>query len=182
MVALLAVALLAGCGDDASDDAGVQPAGSPAPTDRGAGAKLDEDALLAVNDNFVTCLQRRDELGVQVHYSNGQAASAGEGSGGAVFDDDLSAPKAIGELIDAGQAQYVGIRDNKRDDENRTPQLDILILASETDAETASAKLRQEAGRQPTTDGLFVAVPLDKRSVESPETDAVRVCMDESAP
>jgi hypothetical protein len=161
LLAGLVVVFGAGCGD--GDDARTS---SPAPTaSQAAGGALGEDALLAVHDEFVTCVQDQDSLGIAVHYSGGQAVSDREGVGGAEYDDHLSAPKSLARLTKGGKVQYVGIRAD-RTNRPGTPDLDVLIFASESDAATQSQAVGDEAKASPETEGLFVSVPLHQANAK----------------
>lgn len=122
---------------------------------RPAAATPQRDALVATHDEFVTCVQKHDELGLTVRYRDGQAvASTGEGHVRGKFDDRVSAPGAIGALVERGAAQYVGLRSGTG------PDLDVLILPSPADAEAAAARIAGETGRSPGRTGAFVTVPL----------------------
>src|SRR5690349_10137817 len=89
--AIAAVALLAGCGGDGGDSASKAKAKATATA---AAGTLDENALLTVHDNLVTCAQQHDALGLIAHLSGEQAISDTEGAGGGEYDDRLAAPKA----------------------------------------------------------------------------------------
>jgi hypothetical protein len=151
----------AGCGD--GDNARTS---SPATTaSRAASGALSEDALLAVHDEFVTCVQDQDSLGIAVHYSDGQAVSDREGVGGAEYDDHLSAPKSLARLTNGGKVQYVGLRAD-RTNRPGTPDLDVLIFASESDAAAQSQAVGDEAKASPEHEGLFVSVPLHEANAK----------------
>src|SRR4051794_3439506 len=101
-----AVLLATGCGDG---DKAARPSATPAAS-QAAGGALSEDALLAVHDAFVTCVQDKESLGIATHSSGGRAVSDQEGVGGAEYDDRLGAPKALARLTKAGKVEYVGLR------------------------------------------------------------------------
>jgi hypothetical protein len=130
-----------------------------------AGGGLSEDALLAVHDEFVTCVQDHDSLGIAVHYSAGQAVSDREGVGGSEYDDHLGAPKSLARLTTGGKVQYVGLRADRA---NRpgTPDVDVLIFASESDAAAQSQAVGDEAKASPEHKGLFVTVPLHEANAK----------------
>jgi len=155
MVAGVVAMLAAGCGDG-------QKARTSSPTpapSQAAGGELSKDALLAVHDELVTCVQNHDSLGIAVHYSNGRAVSDREGVGGAEYDDHLTAPKSLARLTKGGTVQYVGLR---ADQTNRpgTPDVDVIIFASESEAAKRSHALGDEARAPAEQKGLFVSVPL----------------------
>src|SRR4051794_30404891 len=155
LLAALAALFGGGCGHaDKAQSSSPTPAVS-----RAAGAGLSEDALLAVHDAFVTCVQDHDSLGIAVHYSGGQAVSDREGVGGAEYDDHLSAPKSLARLTKGGKVQYVGLRAD-RTNRPGTPDLDVLIFASEPDAAAQSQAVADEARVSAEHEGLFVSVPL----------------------
>ena len=144
-----------GCGDgDKARSSSPTPAVSQA-----AGGGLSDDALLAVHDEFVTCVQDHDSLGIAVHYSGGRAVSDREGVGGAEYDDHLSAPKSLARLTKGGKVQYVGLRAD-RTNRPGTPDVDVLIFASESDAARQSQAVADEARVSSEHEGLFVSVPL----------------------
>jgi hypothetical protein len=177
-VAAIVVAA-SGCGGDS----GKTEIKSPATAAPSANAqRLDEDALLAVHDEFVVCAQKEDALGLIAHYGDGHAVTDSEGAGGGEYDDNLSAPKAIARLIGGEKAQYVGMRANRRD-KGRTPNLDILIFPSESEASAEAASLGQEAGAPADQQGLFVTVPLDaKTRVPKATAGPLAACREQAVP
>ena len=154
--AIVVTAVLAGCGG--GDDKDATPAAKATATATAAGGKLDEDALLAVHDDFVTCVQREDALGLVAHLSGDQAISDTEGTGGGEYDDHLAAPKATVALTGAG-AQFVGLRADTRH-KSGTSDVDVLIFKSEDEAAKARGQLAQEAGGKAEQSGVFVNVTL----------------------
>jgi hypothetical protein len=155
LLAALAALFGTGCGDGKT--AQISP---PTPTaSQAAGGPVSKDALLAVHDEFVTCVQDQDALGIAVHYSGGQAVSDREGVGGAEYDDHLSAPKSVARLTKGGTVEYVGLRAD-RTNRPGTPDVDVLIFASESDAATQSQAVGDEAKASPEQVGLFVSIPL----------------------
>jgi hypothetical protein len=154
LLAGFVVLLATGCGNG---DKAERP--SPTRTASQAAGGLSGDALLAVHDEFVTCVQDQDSLGIAAHYSGGRAVSDREGVGGAEYDDQLSAPKTLARLTKTGKAQYVGLRAD-RTNRPGTPDLDVLIFASKSDAAAQKGALAQEAGVSADQEGLFVSVPL----------------------
>jgi hypothetical protein len=159
MPALMIAACLAaaaGCGGDggSGDEAGTPAPGSaPRP---GVGATLDQDGLDTVHDNLYECL-RKAGGGVLARYVNGQASVA-DTFGNAEYDDRLAAPKTETKLLDAGDAQFIGVRADHRDTADRgRPDVDVLIFPSADRAEEALPALQAEAGTAE-RDGLFVRV------------------------
>jgi hypothetical protein len=146
----------AGCGG------GDTPSPTPTATQTER-SELSMDALLAVHDEFVTCAQDRDALGIAVHYSGGRAVSDREGVGGAAYDDHLSAPKSLARLTKDGKVQYVGLRAD-RTNRPGTPDVDVLIFASESEAAKQSAPVGDEAGAAAKQEGVFLSVPLHEPS------------------
>jgi hypothetical protein len=161
-------ALLAGCGGggDGADPAATQTATAA------AAARLDEDQLLAVHDNLVTCAQQQDSLGLVAHLSGNQAVSDSEGVGGGEYDDHLAAPKATVALTGTG-AQFVGLRADTRHRKG-TSDVDVLIFPSEQEAAKAREQLEQESGGKAEQDGLFVNVTL--RQAKTAEADTLARC------
>jgi hypothetical protein len=155
LLAGFVVLLATGCGDG---DKAERPSPTPPPS-HAAGSGLSEDALLAVHDEFVTCVQDQDSLGIAAHYSGGRAVSDQEGLGGTEYDDRLSAPKTLARLTKAGKVQYVGLRAD-RTNRPGTPDLDVFIFVSESEAAAQKGALAQEAGASADQQGLFVSVPL----------------------
>lgn len=179
VAAVLAGLSLAACAG--SDDQGGSSSTPPpsAQADESSG-KLDENALLAVNDEFVTCVQQEDVLGLVVHYSDGKAISSTEGVGGAEYNDKLSAPKTIGTLVDGGTAQYVGLRANTRE-ESEAADVDVLILPSESEAAAEGGRLAKEAETEADQKGLFVIVPLNA-APRRKAVSALATCIDGALP
>lgn len=155
LAALSALVLIAmtGCG---GDDDTKKPAAKAKATV--AADRFDEDALLTVHDNLVTCAQQHDDLGLIAHLSGNQAISDTEGAGGGEYDDHLAAPKATTELTGAG-AEYVGLRADTRH-RRGTSDIDVLIFAAEPDAAKAREQLAEEAGGAVEQAGHFVNVTL----------------------
>lgn len=149
------VLLASGCGDGGkAERPSPTPSASPA-----AGSRLSKDGLLAVHDEFVTCVQDQDSLGIVAHSSGGRAVSDQEGVGGAEYDDQLSAPKTLARLAKAGKVEYVGLRAD-RINRPGTPDLDVFIFGSASDAAAQMKALAHEAGASAIQNGLFVTVPL----------------------
>jgi hypothetical protein len=167
--AVVALGLLTGCGGG-GDGADPTPAAKASPA--AAAGQLDEDALLAVHDNLVTCAQQEDSLGLVAHLSGDQAISDTEGVGGGEYDDHLAAPKATVALTGAG-AQFVGLRADTRHRKG-TSDVDVLIFPSEQEATDAREQLAQEAGGKAEQAGVFVNVTL--RSADGAEADALARC------
>ncbi len=172
-VLLATLLLAAGCGG--GDDGDATPAAKSTAT--AAAGKLDEDALLAVHDNLVTCAQQHDELGLVAHLSGDQAISDTEGSGGGEYDDHLAAPKATVALTGAG-AQFVGLRADTRH-ETGASDVDVLIFPSEEEAATGREQLAQEAGGKAEQAGVFVNVTL--REAKGAEADVLASCEEEAS-
>src|SRR4051794_15870119 len=116
---IAACLLLVGCG-------GGDPAPKPLP---GVGAELDADGLDTVHDALYECL-RQAGGGVLARYLDGRASVA-DSFNTVDYDDALAAPKASKEILDAGEAQYIGVRENRRDpaDKGRA-DVDVLIFRS----------------------------------------------------
>jgi hypothetical protein len=166
--------LLAGCGGggDGADQAAKKTATAT------AAAELDEDALLTVHDNLVTCAQQEDSLGLVAHLSGNQAISDSEGVGGGEYDDHLAAPKATVALTGAG-AQFVGLRADTRH-RRGTSDVDVLIFPSEQEAADAREQLAQESGGDAQQDGVFVNVTL--REAKAAEADTLARCEADAKP
>ena len=171
-VLLATLLLAAGCGGGDDDDA--TPAAKSTAT--AAAGKLDEDALLAVHDNLVTCAQQHD-LGLVAHLSGDQAISDTEGSGGGEYDDHLAAPKATVALTGAG-AQFVGLRADTRH-KTGASDVDVLIFPSDDEAATGREQLAQEAGGKAEQAGVFVNVTL--RGAEGADAGVLASCEDEAS-
>jgi hypothetical protein len=154
--ALMIAACLAaaGCGGDDGDESSTPAPG--APPRPGVGATLDQDGLDTVHDNLYECL-RKAGGGVLARYVNGQASVA-DTFGNAEYDDRLAAPDAESKLLDAGDAQFIGVRADRRDPADRgRPNVDVLIFPSADRAEEALPALQAEAGSAERV-GLFVRV------------------------
>lgn len=173
-VMLATLGLVIGCGGGDGDTAkqGTATAG-PA-----AGGTLDEDALLAVHDNLVTCAQQHDELGLVAHLSGDQAISDSEGAGGGEYDDALAAPKSTVALTGAG-AQFVGLRADTRH-RRGTSDVDVLIFPSDDAAAKGREQLADEAGDKAEQSGVFVNVTL--RAAKGAEADVLASCEEQAAP
>ena len=146
-VLLIAASLaLVGCGGD--DDPGPEPR-------PGVGAELDQDGLDSVHDTLYECL-RRASGGVLARYLNGHA-SVSDSYSRVDYDDVLAAPKAEKELLDAGEAQYIGVRANRRERADRgRADVDVLIFRSVDRAQESLPEIQAEAPAE--QDGLFVRV------------------------
>ena len=144
----LALALaLAGCGGGDSN-------GGPRP---GVAASLDADNLARVHDELYTCLRTELPGALLASYLGGQA-SISDSYNRASFDARLAAPEAEAELLDAGRAEYIGVRANRRGGRGRDqPEWDVLILPTSADAEQATAAVAQERGSAD-QDGIFVRI------------------------
>jgi hypothetical protein len=143
----LAAALL-GCGT--SSDGG----GEPRP---GVAASLDADNLAVVHDELYACLREQLPGALLANYLGGQA-SISDSYNRASFDERLAAPKAESALLDAGRAEFIGVRANRRGGRGRgLPEWDVLILPTAGDAERAAAAIAEERGRAD-QDGIFVRV------------------------
>jgi hypothetical protein len=143
---IAACLLVAACGGD-------DPAPQPRP---GVGAELDQDGLDTVHDTLYECL-RRAGGGVLARYVNGQASVADSYSK-VDYDDALAAPKAEKEILDAGEAQYIGVRANRREPAERgRADVDVLIFRSQDRALEAMDSLKAEAPSAE-QDGIFVSI------------------------
>jgi len=171
---LATLVLVTGCGGGEGESAKQGTAtASPA-----ASGTLDEDALLAVHDNLVTCAQQHDELGLVAHLSGDQAISDSEGAGGGEYDDKLAAPSATEALTGAG-AQFVGLRADTRHLRG-TSDVDVLIFPSEEEASKGREQLAEEAGGKAEQAGVFVNVTL--RAAKGAEADALASCEQQAGP
>ena len=172
--AIAVAAILVGCGGgDGGKDA---PAAKVTAT--AAAGTLDEDALLTVHDNLVTCAQQHDDLGLVAHLSGAQAISDSEGVGGGEYDDHLAAPKATVALAGDG-AQFVGLRADTRH-KRGTSDVDVLIFPSEDAAAKAQEQLAEESGGKAERTGLFVNVVL--REARGSASDTLASCEQQSRP
>ena len=171
--AIAAVAILAGCGGgDGGDSA------SKATATATRAATLDEDALLTVHDNLVTCAQQHDDLGLIAHLSGEQAISDTEGVGGGEYDDHLAAPKATAALTGSG-AQFVALRADTRH-KRGTSDVDVLIFPSEEAAMKGYEQLAEESGDKAEQAGLFVNVTL--REAKASGSDTLAGCEQQARP
>jgi hypothetical protein len=143
---LIAASLaLAGCGGDDDPKA-------PLP---GVGAELDQDGLDTVHDTLYECL-RQAGGGVLARYLNGHA-SVSDSYNRVDYDDGLAAPKAEKEILDAGEAQYIGVRANRRDPADRgRGDVDVLIFRSADRAQESLSQIQAEAPAE--QDGIYVRV------------------------
>ena len=144
--ALLVAACLAfaACGDDGGSE--------PRP---GVGAELDQDGLDTVHDTLYECLRKGG--GVLARYVNGQASVADTFSR-VDYDDGLAAPKAERQILDAGDAQFIGVRANRRDPDDRgRADVDVLIFRSPDRAGEALPVIQSEAP-DAQQDGIYIEV------------------------
>jgi hypothetical protein len=143
LACVLALALLlGGCGEDASE-----------PRPAGVGPSLDEENLAVVHDELYTCLHEALPDALLANYLEGQASIA-DVYARSVFDESLAAPAEERALLDAGRAQFIGVRaDRSRPGWRRVPEWDLLILPTRADAEHAADAIA--GARQ---DGIFVRV------------------------
>jgi hypothetical protein len=158
--------LLAACGGD-------DPATQPRP---GVGAELDTDGLDTVHDALYECL-RQAGGGVLARYLNGHASVA-DSFNTVDYDDALAAPKAEKEILDVGEAQFIGVRANRRDAAERgRADFDVLIFRSSDRALEAMDSLKAEAPPAE-RDGIFV------RIVKRPGTGGrtLKRCFNEARP
>lgn len=163
---IAACLLLAGCGGDDS-------APQPRP---GVGAELDTDGLDTVHDTLYECL-RSAGGGVLARYLNGHA-SVSDSYSRVDYDDNLAAPKAETEILDAGEAQFIGVRANRRDRSDRgRADVDVLIFRSADRALESMPELQAEVPGA-TRDGIYV------RLVKAPGTGGrtLKRCFDEARP
>ena len=145
----LALALaLAGCGS------GGGSGGEPRP---GVAASLDADNLAMVHDELYTCMRAELPEALLASYLGGQA-SISDSFNRAGFDERLAAPQAEAKLLDAGRAEFIGVRANtRRSGSGDLPEWDVLILPNAGDAERAAAAIADEHARAD-QDGIFVRV------------------------
>ncbi len=146
---LIAVVLaLAGCGGDDEGGDGPRP---------GVSAALDPDNRALVHDELYVCLRRKLPGTLLASYLGGQA-SISDSYGRSSFDARLAAPEAEASLLDAGRAEFIGVRANTQDAGFRSrPEWDILVFSTSADAEQAAAAIGRERGRVD-QDGIFVRV------------------------
>ena len=91
------------------------------------------------------------------NYLGGQASITSD-YGRASFDERLAAPAAESRLLEAGRAEFIGVRANRRRGRWRdVPEWDVLILPTAADAEQATAEIAGEGGRA-AQDRIFVRV------------------------
>jgi hypothetical protein len=138
--------LLAGCGDER------RPAPKP-----GVGTSLDADNLAVVHDELYACLREELPDVLLANYLGGQA-SITNAFGRSSFDERLAAPESEMRLLDAGRAEFIGVRANTRVRRHRgLPEWDVLILPTTADAQQAAADI---AAENPTAvqHGIFVRV------------------------
>jgi len=151
--------------------------GDPNPQPRpGVGAELDQDGLDTVHDSLYECL-RQAGGGVLARYVNGQASVA-DTFNKVDYDEGLAAPKAEREVLDAGEAQFIGVRANRRDPADRgRADVDVLIFRAADRALEAMPSLKAEAPSA-TQDGIFV------RLVKTPGAGArtLKRCVDTARP
>lgn len=146
LVLIAATLVLAGCGSD--DDSSPQPR-------PGVGAELDDDGLDTVHDTLYECL-RQAGSGVLARYLDGHASVA-DSYNQVAYDDALAAPKAEKEILDAKEAQFIGVRANRRDPQDRgRSDVDVLIFRSADRAQEAVPEIQAEAPAE--QDGIFVRV------------------------
>lgn len=172
LIILSALLAVGGCGDDGENRAAdTRPAPTPAAT------KTPEDVLVDVNDALVSCLQQVDDAGITVQFRDGKAVTnTGEGGGGGEYDDRISSPEIIGDLVESGQAQFVGLRAGSG------PDIDMVILASAEEAAAVQEQLAEEHPESRFADqqGVIVTLPLDPKGKEIPDAP-VRNCIDAAA-
>jgi hypothetical protein len=140
---LLAVALaLGGCGSGSGTDDEPRP---------GVAASLDADNLAMVHDELYACLRGALPHVLLANYLNGHA-SISDVYARSTFDDALAAPVAERALLEAGRAEFIGVRANRSlVGWRRVPEWDLLILPTSADAEQAAAMLEGAA-----QNGIFV--------------------------
>jgi len=144
---IVVVLLVAGCGDDGSDSA-------PRP---GVGTSLDPDNLAVVHDELYACLREELPDVLLSNYLGGQASITNT-YGRSSFDERLAAPASEKRLLDAGRAEFIGVRANRRTDRRRDqPEWDVLMLPTTADAEQATAEIAGE-NRSAAQHGIFVRV------------------------
>jgi len=145
LLSLLALALLlGGCGgDDPARD-------NPRP---GVGTSLDADNLAVVHDELYECLRKALPDVLLANYLGGQA-SITNSLARSSFDERLADPEGERALLDAGRAEFIGVRANRSlPGWRRVPEWDLLILPAGSDAEQAAGTLDRA-----TQDGIFVRV------------------------
>ncbi len=138
----LALALF-GCGDSETE-----------PPRAGVGTSLDADNLAMVHDELYACLRKRLPDVLLANYLNGQASITNTLAKSS-FDERLAAPRPERELLDAGRAEFIGVRANRSLPRWRAvPEWDLLMLPTAADAEQAAAQIGAGAAQ----DGIFVRV------------------------
>jgi hypothetical protein len=168
---LLIAACLFTCGCGGDDDSGTGTRPRP-----GVEATLDQESLDTVHDALYECV-RKAGSGVLARYVNGQA-SVSDSFKNPEYDDGLAAPKAEREILDAGEAQFIGVRANQRDPGDRgRADVDVLIFPSADRAREAMPGLQAEAA-DAVQDGIFV------RLVKKPGTGGrtLERCSNEARP
>ena len=165
---LLALALaIFGCGDSETE----------APR-AGVGTSLDADNLAMVHDELYACLRKRLPDVLLANYLNGQASITNTLARSS-FDERLAAPRPERELLDAGRAEFIGVRANRSLPRwQAVPEWDLLILPTRVDAEQAAAQIRAGAVQ----DGIFVRVVKRAGAGEQARTAdaALTRCLDAS--
>jgi hypothetical protein len=172
LLALLVLALLvAGCGGEDSGD-------GPRP---GVGTSLDADNLAVVHDELYACLRAELPDVLLANYLGGQASITNT-YGRSSFDERLAAPASEMRLLDAGRAEFIGVRANRRGRGGAgMPEWDVLILPTTADAGQAAAQI---AGENPSAaqHGIFVRVVKQAGSGDRARTAeaALTRCLDRS--
>lgn len=142
LLPLLAIALLlGGCGGDAARE----------PPRPGVGTSLDADNLAVVHDEVYACLRKALPDALLANYLGGQA-SITNSLARSSFDERLADPRGERALLDAGRAQFIGVRANRSAPGwRRMPEWDLLLFPAPADAEQAAGTLAGAA-----RDGIFV--------------------------
>ena len=87
------------------------------------------------------------------NYLNGQASITNTLAKSS-FDERLAAPEAERALLDAGRAEFIGVRANRSlPGWRRVPEYDLLMLPASSDAEQVAGMI--DGAEQ---DGIFVRV------------------------
>ena len=170
LVIVVLALLLGGCGDDAKE--------TPRP---GVGTSLDDDNLAVVHDELYACLRKQLPDVLLANYLNGQASIA-DVYGRSSFDESLAAPEPERALLDAGRAEFIGVRANRgKGGWRSTPEWDVLILPASADAEQATGTITA-AGARAEQDGIFVRVVKREGSGDRARTAeaALTRCLDAS--